>query len=155
MRRSEEVWDCLLCGERAASWSDAPLILEVGGCPRTIEGFTYEHCDACGEDTLEAAQMDDVARAAVAAARADLGRLSSEDIHEMRHDLGLTQAELEEQLGVGTGTVGRWERGTVLQGPTTDRFMRVLWAHPELLPELGYVAREGRGPYRKRKTGGQ
>ncbi len=150
-RRPGDIWECLLCGKKAARWSDAPLTLEVGGRPRTVEGFTYEHCDACGEDTLAAGQMDDVARAAVAAARAELGRLSSAEIHELRHDLGLTQAELEDQLGVSTGMVGRWERGTVLQGATADRLMRVLWAHPELLPELGYVAREGRGPYRKRK----
>lgn len=116
-----------------------------------VSGFVHEHCDSCGEDTIDADQMDAVQAAAVALARVDLGRLSSADIHRLRLDLGLTQRELEEQLGVGAGTVGRWERGSVLQGATADRLMRVLWSHPELLAELGYVAREGRGPYRKRK----
>lgn len=143
-------WVCLLCGKKAARWSDEPLTFEIHGRMYAAEGFVHEHCDACGEDTLDAGQMDAVQRVVTDAARADLGRLSSDEIHQLRHDLGLTQAELEAQLGVGTGTVGRWERGTVLQGATADRLMRLLWAHPELLPELGYVAREGRGPYRKR-----
>lgn len=145
-----QTWKCLLCGEKAARWSDDPLAFEIHGRTYAAEGFVHEHCDACGEDTVDAGQMDAVQRAATAAARSDLGRLSSDEIHELRHDLGLTQSELEVQLGVGSGTVGRWERGTVLQGATADRLMRVLWAHPELLPELGYVAREGRGPYRTR-----
>ena len=147
---AEQPWDCLLCGKKAAGWSDEPLTFEVHGRSYAAEGFTHEHCDACGEDTVDADQMDAVQRVVISAARADLGRLSSDEIHELRHDLGLTQAELEAQLGVGAGTVGRWERGTVLQGATADRLMRLLRAHPELLPELGYVAREGRGPYRKR-----
>jgi putative zinc finger/helix-turn-helix YgiT family protein len=147
---AEQPWKCLLCGKKAARWSDDPLAFEISGRTYAVEGFVHEHCDACGEDTIDAGQMDAVQRVATAAARADLGRLSSDEIHQLRHDLGLTQAELESQLGVGSGTVGRWERGTVLQGATADRLMRVLWAHPELLSELGYVAREGRGPYRKR-----
>ena len=154
--RAEQVGrDCPVCGaHQAMRWTDEPLAEEFREGTYLVEGFTYEKCDTCGETILRADQLEDVEKAAVAAARADLGRLSSAEIHELRHDLGLTQAELEEQLGVGAGTVGRWERGTVLQGATADRFMRVLWAHPELLPELGYVAREGKGPYRKRKTAG-
>jgi len=142
--------ECPVCGAKAMHWTDEPLLEEFREGNYEVTGFTYEKCDACGETLIRGDQMDDVFRAAVAAARADLGRLSSDEIHQLRHDLGLTQAELESQLGVGSGTVGRWERGTVLQGATADRLMRVLWAHPELLPELGYVAREGRGPYRTR-----
>jgi putative zinc finger/helix-turn-helix YgiT family protein len=141
---------CQLCGVKAAHWSDEPLAFELRDGSYQVPGFTYEHCDACGENTFKATQADEILRVAVAAARTDLGRLSSEEIHELRHTLGLTQAGLEAQLGVGTGTVGRWERGTVLQGATADRLMRILWAHPELLQESGVIAREGRGPYRKR-----
>jgi putative zinc finger/helix-turn-helix YgiT family protein len=148
----KEPWTCALCGAEAAHESTAPLPLDFREGTYWVEGFAHEHCDSCGEDTIDADRMDDIQRAAVAAARADLGRLSSEEIHEMRRALGLTQAELEAQLGVSPGTLGRWERGTVLQGATADRLMRLIFAHPELLAELGYVAREeGRGPYRKRR----
>ena len=71
-------------------------------------------------------------------------------LHDFIEPLGLTQADLERQLGVSTGTVGRWERGEVLQSRMADNFMRVLWDHPELIAESGVVAREKRGPDRKR-----
>lgn len=143
--------DCPVCGARGTlRWSTGPLLEESGEGLYEIGGVTHERCDACGETILRSAEIEETERAAVAAARADLGRLTSEEIHQLRLDLGLTQAAIESQLGVGAGTVGRWERGTVLQGATADRLMRIIWAHPELLAELGYVAREGRGPYRKR-----
>jgi putative zinc finger/helix-turn-helix YgiT family protein len=132
-------------------WTEGPLVEQFREGAFEVPGFAHERCDACGETLVPADRLEEVERAAVAIARADLGRLSSDEIHQLRHDLGLTQAALEAQLGVGAGTVGRWERGTVLQGATADRLMRILWAHPELMPELGYVAREGRGPYGKRK----
>lgn len=118
----------------------------------TVEGFEYERCDACGEAFIDAAQLDDVQRAGVEAARVGLGRLTSAGVREMRLALGITQAGLESQLGVSTGTVGRWERGEELQTRIADNFLRLLGAHPELVAEaMGAVARESRGPYRPRR----
>lgn len=150
MGEQSERWVCAVCGAKEARWSTDPIDCEFREGTYWVDGFTYQHCDACGEDLYAANQLDEIERAGVALARADLGRLTSDEIHQLRLELGLTQADLEAQLGVSAGTVGRWERGLVLQGATTDRLMRVIWAHPELLEELGYVAREGRGPYRKR-----
>jgi putative zinc finger/helix-turn-helix YgiT family protein len=115
-----------------------------------VEGFEHEHCDACGENGIGSGQIDAMQHAAIALARAQLCRLTSDDIHSLRHELHLTQSELERQLGVAKGTVGRWERGDVLQSNIADNFMRVLRAHPELVTHSALVARESRGPYRKR-----
>lgn len=139
---------CPMCGKRAMAQTRDPVEEEVSGRRYLVEGIVRNVCRACGEEFFGAGQMDEITRCAVSAARADLGRLSSDEIREMRLELGLTQADLEAQLGVSAGTVGRWERGLVLQGATADRLMGVIRAHPELLTELGYVAREGRGPYR-------
>ena len=115
-KRRDGPWVCSVCGAKAVRLSSAPIQMGFRDGEYAVAGFTYEHCDACGESVLEASQLDAIQRAGVDLARADLGRLSSSDILQLRHDLTLTQAELEAQLGVGTGTVGRWERGTVLQG---------------------------------------
>jgi putative zinc finger/helix-turn-helix YgiT family protein len=141
---------CVSCGEIAARWCSDPLPAEFRDGTYWVEGFTYEHCDACGEGALDASQLDEVLAAGVALARADLGRLSSDEIHQLRLDLGLTQADLEAQLGVRAGMVEDWERGTVLQEATVDRLMRLLRAHPELVEELDCIARESREPYRER-----
>jgi putative zinc finger/helix-turn-helix YgiT family protein len=142
---------CDICGERAVRLSSAPFPMEFREGTFEIEGFEIERCEACGEGFIDAAQIDDVQRAGVVAARAGLGRLSSAEIREMRLSLGITQAVLEGQLGVSAGTVGRWERGEELQTRIADNFMRLLVAHPELVAEaMGAVARESRGPYRPR-----
>lgn len=146
----ESPWICSICGARAARWSSDPVPVDFREGTFYVSGFTYEHCDACGEGTLAADQIDPINIAGVAVARAELGRLTSDDVHELRHALGLRQADLEQQMGVGSGTVGRWERGELLQSHMADNFMRLLWAHPELIDESGLVAREKRGPYRKR-----
>ena len=151
----ERLWEpgsqCPVCGQNAVAVTDAPIEEEVSGECYQIDGITRNVCRACGEEFYRAGQMDEILRRAVTTARTSLGRLSADEIREMRFALGLTQADLEQQLGVSAGAVGRWERSEVLQGPTVDRLMRVIGAHPELMPELGYVAREGRGPYRTRR----
>jgi putative zinc finger/helix-turn-helix YgiT family protein len=142
---------CGVCGERAVRLSSQPLPMGYREGTFTVEGFEYDRCEACGESFIDAAQMDDLQRAGVEAARVGLGRLSSASIREMRLALGITQAVLEGQLGVSAGTVGRWERGEELQTRLADNFMRLLSAHPELVAEsLGALARESRGPYRPR-----
>ncbi|MDP3630550.1 MAG: type II toxin-antitoxin system MqsA family antitoxin, partial [Actinomycetota bacterium] len=141
---------CSICGETALRTCRDAVPIEFREGTFLIEGFEHDHCSACGEDIIKSGQMDAMQHAAIVVARTQLGRLTSDDIHGLRHDLGLTQSELERQLGVGTGTVGRWERGTALQSHMADNFMRLLWAHPELCVESGLVARESRGPYRKR-----
>ena len=141
---------CSMCGATALRTCTDAVPIEFREGTFLIEGFEHDHCSACGEDIIEAGQMDAMQHAAIAVARTHLDRLTSDDIHALRHDLQLTQSELERQLGVGTGTVGRWERGEVLQSNIADNFMRVLWTHPELCVEAGVVARESRGPYRKR-----
>lgn len=151
MQERKAPWTCSVCGALAAHWSTDPLPVEFREGTYAVNGFTYEHCDNCGENLISAQDMDSVQRASVETARADLGRMTSDEIHTMRHELGLRQSDLELQLGVGAGTVGRWERGMVLQTRMADNFMRVLWAHPELLTHASLVARESRGPYHKRE----
>ena len=141
---------CPICGRGTLEKVSTPIEEPEAGRIYLIEDVERDRCSACGEELFASGQVDVIAMRVVALARADRGRLTSDEIHQLRHDLGLTQAQLESELGVGAGTVGRWERGTILQGATADRLMRILWAHPELLSELGLVAREGRGPYRKR-----
>jgi putative zinc finger/helix-turn-helix YgiT family protein len=143
--------ECPICGKREMTVTRAPIEDEVEGRTYLVEGLEYNRCAACGEDFYSAGQLDQIDIAGSALARADLGRLSPDEIRDLRLALDLTQAGLEAQLGVSAGTVGRWERGTFVPGATADRLMRILAAHPELLQELaGVVACEARGPYRKR-----
>lgn len=141
---------CPACGQRTIIVVSDPIEQSVSGREYRVDGFRYNRCTACGEEYFAVGQVDEILRAANAAAREDLGRLSGEDIAVMRRGLGLTQAQLAARLGVSAGLVIRWERGTVLPNAMADRYLRDLCAHPELVGEGELIAREGRGPYRPR-----
>jgi putative zinc finger/helix-turn-helix YgiT family protein len=141
---------CPACGERAIIVTSDPIEQTVAGREYQVEGFEYNRCAACAEEFFAAGQIDDILRAANAAARQELGRLSGDDVAAIRRALGLTQRQLAVRVGVSVGLVTRWERGTVLPSAMADRYLRDLSAHPELVAESGLIARESRGPYRPR-----
>ncbi|MBU2601914.1 MAG: type II toxin-antitoxin system MqsA family antitoxin [Actinobacteria bacterium] len=128
----EAVRTCPICGERALSISQEPVLVEFRDGSYLVEGFTYEACSACGEALHPAGQLDEIHGRAVAIARRDRGLLTPDEIRRLRSDLGLTQVELESHLGVGPKSVTRWEKGTVFQSAVADNFMRSIWAHPEI-----------------------
>jgi putative zinc finger/helix-turn-helix YgiT family protein len=150
---TQNVSVCSVCGERAVVISDDPITVRFREGAYSVDGFEYEHCTACGENVFGSGQVDAMHREAAALARIERGLLAPDEIRVLRFELGLTQEALEHALGMGPGTVVRWERGAVIQSATADRLMRLLRAHPELLAELGapaLIVREGRGPYKKR-----
>jgi HTH-type transcriptional regulator/antitoxin MqsA len=127
---------CPICGETAVGLTREPLLVEFRDCSYEVQGFEYERCGACGEESFGAGQVDAIQSAAVALARAERGLLTPDEIRSLRRDLHLTQSRLEEFLGVGPKTVTRWEKGTVFQGRSADRLMRLVWRDPRLLVEL-------------------
>ncbi|MBS3956260.1 MAG: type II toxin-antitoxin system MqsA family antitoxin [Clostridiales bacterium] len=140
---------CPICGARSIVSTSEPVTVELRTGRYTVSGFDYERCTACAEEFHPAGQTDAIRAAASKLAREEAGLLRPDEIRELRMNLGLTQGDLERLLGVGEKTVGRWERGLFVQSKTADTLMRLLRAHPELVGETGFVAREGRGPYRK------
>ena len=142
---------CLACGALAVKNTRDPVTVDFRDGQYVVTGFEYERCSACGEEYYRAGQVDEMRARAAEQARQARGLLMPDDICQLRFDLGLTQMALDGALGASPGTVGRWERGSVVQPAVADRLMRLLWAHPDLLAEVAQpVAREARGPYRPR-----
>lgn len=63
---------------------------------------------------------------AVERVRAKLGLLSGDELREIRDGLGLTQAELAKQLGLGGNTISRWEANRVVQNKSLDLLLRLV-----------------------------
>jgi len=142
---------CLACGAVAVERSHDPVTVDFRDGSFVVDGFDYERCSACGEEYYGAGQVDAMHARAAEQARLARGLLAAADISRLRLDLGLTQLALDAALGASPGTVGRWERGSVVQPAVADRLMRLLWAHPDLVVEIAQpVARETRGPYQPR-----
>ena len=151
MNSSPKPTPCNACGALAVKTTRDPVTVDFREGRFIVDGFEYERCDACGEEYYQAGQVDAIHARAAAQARQARGLLMPDDICQLRLDLGLTQMALDGALGASPGTVGRWERGSVVQPAVADRLMRLLWTHPDLLAEVAQpIAREARGPYRPR-----
>jgi HTH-type transcriptional regulator/antitoxin MqsA len=97
----------------------------------------YERCRGeCGEFYFAAGEMDAVMKRASAIIRAEEGLLTPGDIKAFRKSIGLSQQQLEDLLGAGPKTVGRWEKGTIIQNGATDTLLRLLRDVPEALQHL-------------------
>lgn len=144
---------CPVCGVSELRRVRGPVDAGTGSRSTMVTpSFEYERCDACGESLIPADRIDELTAAAIEVERSDDGLLSGAEIRESRLSLGLTQDGMERLLGVGAGTVGRWERGSHAQSRTADTLLRLLASHPELIPETGFIAAEGRGPYGRHDT---
>lgn len=121
---SQDTDQCPLC--------DGPLReqcefseIAIGTRSATVPDHFYR-CDSCGEQLYAPGQMAAVQMLASDKIRDEEGLLRSSRIHDIRTQLGLTQHQFEQLLGVGPKTVVRWEKGTVFQNQATDSLLRLI-----------------------------
>jgi HTH-type transcriptional regulator / antitoxin MqsA len=145
---------CHTCGA-AATLVIQETELELGSRVVVVED-EFMQCTDCGSEFYLPGQMDATQKRAVAKARLEEGLLLPEEILTIRQDLGLSQAEFEKLLGVGSKTVVRWEKGTVFQNRATDALLRLIRAsraNAELLADMHGVALEPPAAGLKAATG--
>jgi HTH-type transcriptional regulator / antitoxin MqsA len=126
---------CPDCGGVVSRGHDA-FEAHIGRRTVSVPG-DYERCrGVCGEFYFAPGEMDAVMKRASAIIRAEEGLLTPGDIKAFRKGIGLSQQQLEDLLGAGPKTVGRWEKGTVIQNGATDTLLRLLQDVPEALQHL-------------------
>ena len=80
------------------------------------------YCSSCGESyadgEAELSRHDAVCR--------HLGRLTPEEIREIRRGYGLTQRELASLTGIGEASIKRWELGNQIQNSSCDNLLRLV-----------------------------
>ena len=122
---------CAECGGSVRVSRDL-IPFEIRGTSVLVEGIEHGQCATCGESYLSLDATERLQQEAVRLLREANGLLSPQEIRDLRHSLGLSQAGFEALLGVGAKTVVRWEKGTVFQSATADRLMRLIRHMPEL-----------------------
>jgi len=103
-----------------------------------VPNITYQKCDSCGEELLD----QDASMKISQAQRAAMGLLSAAEIRAIRQNLGRTQRQMSELLGIGEKTYCRWESGTHFQSEAFDRYLRLLTTDPNALKALERIKSE-------------
>jgi len=129
-------YTCCSCGQNALETKRGTFVFQVppeipGGVMR-VPDAEWQECSNCGERVLP----NKLFRALHAERSRRLGLLSAEEIKAIRENLGLTQAQMAELLGVGEKTYTRWESGKSIQNKSSDNLIRMAQQCPELLSSI-------------------
>jgi len=113
---------CLNCGEELRA-RRTDFNGEYAGVSVSIEmeGLV---CDSCGYKTVPGSKMEEFGRLVADGYRKQKGLLTSGDIRGIREDLGMSQQQFADHLGVGVASIKRWELGKV-QEESMDQLMRL------------------------------
>ena len=128
------IQQCHVCGDNAALVNQ-PFEVKLGERVATVLADRMQ-CPRCGTQFFLPEQMDAAQCAAADQMRVQDGLLKPDEIKAIRVRYDLTQAQLEQLLGVGAKTVVRWERGTVFQNRATDALLRIIASVPEAAHHL-------------------
>lgn len=123
-------WRCPECGKREVWPATVPHTSEIRHDGRSyaveLPRLRVPRCRACGELVFD----NDADRQIAQALRGHLGLLSPEEIRGSRDELGISQRELAEHLGVAAETISRWENGALTQSRAMDRYLRLYFGVP-------------------------
>lgn len=115
---------CPFCEEETAlNKITATEMMEVRGEKIPIER-QYYHCQSCGEDFEELDENYDPYDAAYREYRNRKGWAQPEDIKAFRDQIGLTQKQFSDLLGIGIATLNRYENGA-LQSEANNTLIRL------------------------------
>jgi HTH-type transcriptional regulator / antitoxin MqsA len=118
---------CISCeaGTATEHIEDRVVVVD-GGHSYQILADHFMRCDNCSEEYYTDEQSRENARKVSDARRVEEGLLTGGQIQQIRRSLMLSQAELEEALGVAKKTVIRWELGTSVQSKAADDVLRLI-----------------------------
>lgn len=119
------------------------LVRKIRQLPYAYRGKTTtirqrgRYCSACNEaifSTQEAASYMKAVK--TFRAQVDAEMLTPAEVRRIRKRLGITQHQADEIFGNSLHSFSQYERGTAPQNKLTDKLLRLLDKHPELLAEL-------------------
>lgn len=125
MSITETTISCFECGQPTLATGIVRLDGERQGEIFTVEteGLQCMHTN-CGFKTVDSRQSDQFTALLSDAFRKKHGLLTGTEIREIRRQLGMTQPEFAEYLGVGVASVKRWELGRI-QEKAMDELIRL------------------------------
>lgn len=126
---------CVECGEKMRR-SNAPIIQKYKGAEVTVRDIPHWECPGCGEVAFDSADLKAFEKELDRAYREANGLLAPDKIKAIREQLGLSQSQFEDALGVHAPTASRWETGWAVQSRTADLLMRMAAKYPCVARDL-------------------
>ncbi len=128
---------CPICAEAKMVHDTRDLPYTYKGESTIIPGVKGDHCPACGESVLDAAES-----ARTSAMMLDFNKqvnasiVDPEFIVSVRKKLALDQREAAEIFGGGVNAFSRYENGKTKPPLALIKLLKVLERHPDLLAEV-------------------
>lgn len=135
MKKNSKI--CPICNEGNLCVKEEREEFQYKGKTFYIENFPVLACESCGEKFLNESKMKPIEKEIKKQHKIIDNLLSSEEIKEIRHLLGLSKKDLSNLLGGGEKGFSRYENGSINQSKSMDNLLRLLKQYPYLLDCLG------------------
>ncbi|MBI1900437.1 MAG: helix-turn-helix domain-containing protein [Planctomycetia bacterium] len=137
-----EARSCPQCASKRIGTTKAPYTFRYGAGREAAEitvAVDVRKCQACGLQFLDDA-AEDVKHEAICR---HLGVMTPREIRALRRSLRLSRQEFAKLTRLGEATLGRWERGALVQNAANDTLLFLL-KFPDNLKRLAQRQRRAR-----------
>jgi putative zinc finger/helix-turn-helix YgiT family protein len=117
--------------------NQAHLYVESGLRNITLRGIKVLACDQCGARTPVIPKIEQLHRVIAQLVIEKKSRLEAEEIRFLRKYLGYSSIDLAATMGVTRETVSRWENGQEPMGAPSEKLLRLMVAHSQLIGDYG------------------
>lgn len=137
---SENKQRCPICEQGDLETLTESRTMDEHGAAFTVDELKYQVCSNCGVEQVGAAELRQNKQLIMAARKRAKNLLTGKEVREVRKSLGLTQQQAAEYFGGGTNAFSKYETEKVEQNLSMDRFLRVAYVIPSVIPTLRTIS---------------
>ena len=137
---SENKQRCPICEQGDLETLTESRTMDEQGAAFTVDELKYQVCSNCGVEQVGAAELRQNKQLIMAARKRAKNLLTGKEVREVRKSLGLTQQQAAEYFGGGTNAFSKYETEKVEQNLSMDRFLRVAYVIPSVVPTLRTIS---------------
>lgn len=127
---------CPSCGQGTLARNVIDESFEYKEQKLIVSDYPIYACNDCQEEFIDEITIEATEKKIRDFQRKVDNLLTSDEIVALRKELGLTQSQLAEKLGVSRITIARYEGGQLTQGKSQNHHLRLMLENPACLNSL-------------------